>query len=84
VAGLANYCKGKHSYELPSDTSLPNKLNYFYEHLETSNTDACMRAPAVPDDCMITLAAVDVSKTFKQVNIHKARLITRTCTPSMC
>jgi hypothetical protein len=30
-----------------------------------------MRAPTVPDDCVITLSAADVSKTFKQVNIHK-------------
>ena len=31
-----------------------------------------MRASAVPDDCVIMLSATDVSKTFKQVNIHKA------------
>ena len=31
-----------------------------------------MRAPAVPDDCMITLSVANVSKAFKQVNIHKA------------
>jgi hypothetical protein len=31
-----------------------------------------MRASAVPVDCVITLFAADVSKTFKQVNIHKA------------
>ena len=31
-----------------------------------------MRAPAVLDDCVITLSVADVSKTFKQVNIHKA------------
>ena len=31
-----------------------------------------MRAPAVPDNCVITLSVADVSKTFKQVNIHKA------------
>ena len=31
-----------------------------------------MRAPAVPDSCVITLSVADVSKTFKQVNIHKA------------
>ena len=31
-----------------------------------------MRAPAGPDDCVITLSVADVSKTFKQVNIHKA------------
>jgi hypothetical protein len=31
-----------------------------------------MRASAVPDDCVITLSLANVSKTFKQVNIHKA------------
>jgi hypothetical protein len=31
-----------------------------------------MRASAVPDDCVITLSIANVSKTFKQVNIHKA------------
>jgi hypothetical protein len=31
-----------------------------------------MRASVVLDGCVITLSAVDVSKTFKQVKIHKA------------
>jgi hypothetical protein len=31
-----------------------------------------MRAPAVPEDCVIKLSAANVSKTFKQVNIHQA------------
>ena len=35
-------------------------------------TEACMRASAVPDDCVITLSVDNVSKTFKEVNIHKA------------
>ena len=60
--------KGKHSRELPSDTS----LNHFYVRFEESNTEACMRTSAVPDDCVIMLSVADVSKTFKQVNIHKA------------
>ena len=30
-----------------------------------------MRATAVPGDCVITLSVADVSKTYKQVNIHK-------------
>ena len=64
--------KGKHSRELPSDTSLPDKLNNFYARFELSNTETCMRASAVLDDCVITLSAADVSKTFKQANIHKA------------
>ena len=66
-------CKGKHSRELPSDTSiLCIKLNYFYARFEANNTEPCMRAPAVPKDCVITLSTADVSKTFRQVNIHKA------------
>jgi hypothetical protein len=31
-----------------------------------------MRASAVSDNCVITLLVAKVSKTFKQVNIHKA------------
>jgi hypothetical protein len=30
-----------------------------------------MRASAVPDEWVITLSTADVSKIFKQVNIHK-------------
>jgi hypothetical protein len=44
----------------------------FYTLFEASNTEACMRAPAVADNCVITLSIGDVSKTFKHVNIHKA------------
>ena len=36
------------------------------------NTEPCMRAPAVPDDFVIMIAVADLSKNFKQVNIHKA------------
>jgi hypothetical protein len=61
--------KGKPRRELPSDTSL---LNAFYTPFETGNTKACTRAPAVLDDCVITLSVADVIKTFKQVNIQKA------------
>ena len=62
-----------HSFrKLPSEASLPDELNAFYARFEASNTEVCMRAPAVPDDCVITLSVADVRKTFKQVNIHKA------------
>ena len=64
--------KRKYSHELPSDTSIPDELNYFHARFVASNTETCMRATAVLDDCMITLAVADVSKTVKQVNIHKA------------
>ena len=63
--------KMKPSRELPSDASLPDELNAFNARLKASNTEACTRASAVPDNCVITLSVVDVSKTFKQVNIHK-------------
>jgi hypothetical protein len=43
--------KGKHSRELPSETSLPDKPNYFYARFEAINTETCMSAPAVPEDC---------------------------------
>jgi hypothetical protein len=46
--------KGKHSCELPSDTSPLHKLNYFYPRIEARNTETCMRASAVPDSCAIT------------------------------
>ena len=62
----------KHSRELPSDTSLPDEVNNLYARFEASNTETCMRASTVPDDCVITLSTANVSKTFKQVNIHKA------------
>ena len=31
-----------------------------------------MRAPAVLEDCVFTRSAADVSKTFRQVDVHKA------------
>ena len=55
--------KGKHSRELPSNTSLPDELNYFSARFEANNTETCRRAPAVPEECVIT---------FKQINFHKA------------
>ena len=58
--------------ELSSDASLQDELNAFYARFEASKTEACMRAPVVLDDGVITLSVADVSKTFKQNNIHKA------------
>jgi hypothetical protein len=62
---------GKSSREMLSGASLPDRLNAFYAHFETNNTEICMRAPAVLDDCVITLSVADANNTFKQVNIHK-------------
>ena len=53
--------KGKPSRELPSDMSLPDELNAFYARFEASITEPCMRAPAVPDECVILLSVADVS-----------------------
>ena len=64
--------KGKPRCELPSYASLPDELNAFYARFEASNTEACTRAPAVLYDCVITLSTANLSKTFIQVNIHKA------------
>ena len=68
---------GMNSRELPSDTSLSDELNYFYAPIEANNNETCIRAPAIPDHCVIILSAVDVSKTFKHSQGHRARRITR-------
>ena len=56
--------KGKDSHKPPSDTSLPDELNYFYARFEANNTETCMRAPAVLEDYVSPPSAADVSKTF--------------------
>ena len=56
--------RGKPRHELISDASLPDELNAVYAHLEASNTEACTRAPAVLEDCVIMLSVADVNKTF--------------------
>jgi hypothetical protein len=58
--------KGKPSHELSSDTSLPDELNNFYAHFEASNTEACMRAPAVPDDCVIILTVAGMLALYAE------------------
>jgi hypothetical protein len=57
--------KEKQCRKLPSDMSIPDELKYIYSHFKASNTEACMRSSAVPDDSLITLSVADVSKTFK-------------------
>jgi hypothetical protein len=37
--------KGRHSWDLPNNASLPDKLNAFYARLDKNNTKPCMRAP---------------------------------------
>ena len=60
---ITNY-KGKLSRELPTGTILTDELNDLYARFDSSNTEARMRAPAVLDGCVITLALANVSKTF--------------------
>ena len=72
--------KRKQSRKLPSDRSLSDEINYLYARFEASSPEACLRAPAVLDECVITLFIADVSKTFKQVNIN---LAARTCTKNV-
>jgi hypothetical protein len=62
--------KGKHSRELPSDTSLPDELHYLYARFE-ANTETYMRAPAVPEDWSRSPQPMWV-RPFEKVNIHKA------------
>ena len=71
-------CKGKHSRELPSETSLPDELNNFYARFEASNTVACMRASASLDACMIMLSVASVG------NNTSATLILNTWAPQGC
>ena len=52
--------------------SYPVTQANYYARIEANNTETCMRAPSVLEDCVITLSAADVIKTSKQVNIHKA------------
>jgi hypothetical protein len=47
-------------------------LNPFYACFEEYNTEFCVKAPVVPDDCVISLLVADVNKSFKQVNTHEA------------
>jgi hypothetical protein len=78
VSGLPNQTTKGNTADSCPVTSLQDELHKFYARVEVSNT--------VSDDFVITLSAADVSKTFKQVNIHKAagpdglpRLVLQAC-----
>jgi hypothetical protein len=86
--GLKNITdyKGTPRRELPSDASLPDELNAFYARFDASNTEACTRAPAVLDDCVIMLSVADVNKALNKSTFTKPLgqgQITRTCTLNM-
>ena len=70
--GLQTFTDYKGKREPPSEASLQDELNAVYACFEVSNTEPCMRSTAVPANCVISLSAADVSKTFKQVNTHNA------------
>jgi hypothetical protein len=63
--------KGNLDTSCPVTGSLPDELNTFYAHFEAIKTEPFISAPAVLDDCGITLSVADVSQTIEQVNIHK-------------
>jgi hypothetical protein len=62
--------KGKPRRELLSDLSLQDELNAFYARFEASSTEPCMRAPAVLNDCVITLSIANVSMVNIRLDIH--------------
>ncbi|XP_064877162.1 sushi, von Willebrand factor type A, EGF and pentraxin domain-containing protein 1-like [Oncorhynchus nerka] len=70
--------EGKYSHELPNDASLPDELNHFYARFGASNTEACMRASAVPDNCVITHSVTDVVRVGSNTS---AMLILNTGAP---
>ena len=71
LVGCGRVCKLLQTTKGSTAVSFTHELNYFYARFEVRNTKTRMRASAVQDDCVITLFIVHVSKTIKQVNIHK-------------
>jgi hypothetical protein len=57
---------------LPTEASLPDKLNTFYACFEADNTEPPRRALAAPDNQVLSLSEADVRKTLIKVNTHKA------------
>jgi hypothetical protein len=71
LVGCGRGCKLLQTKKGSTAESCPGTRVYQMS-FEASNTETCMRGSALLEDCVITLSAADVSKTFKQVNIHKA------------
>ena len=65
--------KGKPSLEMPSDVSLPDELKAFYSHFELSNTEPCMIAPDVPDNCVISLSIADVRRHLNRLTFTSSQ-----------
>ncbi len=53
-------------------TSLPDELNTFYARFEADNTAHTENAPAAAAESPLSLSVVDVTQSFKRVNIRKA------------
>ncbi|XP_070993089.1 uncharacterized protein [Oncorhynchus clarkii lewisi] len=71
------YYKGKPNRELLSDLSLQDELNAFYARFEASSTEPCMRAPAVLNECVITLSIADVNYRPAFNTIVPSKFITK-------
>ncbi len=53
-------------------TSLPDELNTFYARFEADNTAHTENAPVAAAESPLSLSVVDVTQSFKRVNIRKA------------
>ncbi len=67
-------CKGNKPATVNIAASLPDELNLFYARFEAHNTAHTESAPtAVAEEASaISISVVDVTQSFKRVNIHKA------------
>ncbi len=53
--------------------SLPDELNHFYARFDAHNTAHTESAPAAAEEVSaISISVADVTRSFRQVNIHKA------------
>ncbi len=52
--------------------SLPDELNTFYARIEAHNTAHSESAPAAEEVSPLSISIVDVTRSFKRVNIRKA------------
>jgi hypothetical protein len=76
--GCGRACKLLQTTKRNQAASLPDELNAFYARFEASNTEAYMRAPAVPDNCVITLSVANV---FILISVKNKFLFTMTAYP---
>ena len=58
--------KGKSSCVVPTEASLPEKLNTFYARFEKDNTEPFRRTLAAPVEQVLSLAEADLTKNSKK------------------